>query len=552
MAVKERENFCRNAILIVDHAKDSLVDLLELHLTLNSLSFEDFINDHQHHIYHLCFNKKCCHQCPQGYELPPNRVLYPPQLKILLDEKCCLAKPGVTTDVLDITLARCLLITFCGDVLSCSLLKNIDTLHQMRNNVYGHAKQGRITDDDYRIYKNKIESAIREIAKVCRNETERNQILMDLEKRSLDEGLCMHYQNTLLEWIARETQLEEILYDLAEKMPEIVEKAVAKALDDNAKQKLTKDVIVGVQPLQETRSLTSTPSSGNQSSQIENLFNDQINLQSPTMNQTNNIERNNLAVDPTDHQAGAMTSYSPESSSNNQSGQGHQSSIEIDAEPYNVNNDLENKRDHQAGAMTSYSPESSSNDLSRGNDQSGQGHQSSIETDAEPYNVNNDLEDNRGIYDGAVLHAEEDRNAAIEFITNMKKENPNLEINITLYENLFPGKSIFQSAAEIFDICRYLFVFVTQNFVNADLEMFLASIVMHKTLTREPNVKDRLITVKTAKNCDPDELAPYQGLKYYHYLETKEKKKNPDYYFIKGFTNVIDDGRKKYLKKIVN
>jgi hypothetical protein len=39
------------------------------------------------------------------------------------------------------------------------------------------------------------------------------------------------------------------------------------------------------------------------------------------MNQTNNIERNNLAVDPTDHQAGAMTSYSPESSSNNQSGQ---------------------------------------------------------------------------------------------------------------------------------------------------------------------------------------------------------------------------------------
>jgi hypothetical protein len=38
----------------------------------------------------------------------------------------------------------------------------------------------------------------------------------------------------------------------------------------------------------------------------------------------------------------------------------------------------------------------------------------------------------------------------------MKKENPNLEINITLYENLFPGKSIFQSAAEIFDICRYI------------------------------------------------------------------------------------------------
>ena len=130
------------------------------------------------------------------------------------------------------------------------------------------------------------------------------------------------------------------------------------------------DVIVGVQPLQETRSLTSTPSSGNQSSQIENLFNDQINLHSQTMNQTNNIERNNLPV---------VTS-----------------GLMRNSEPQNVYS-LVNPTDHQAGAMTSYSPESSSNKLSRGNDQSSQGHQSSIETDAEPYNVNNDLKDKRGM-----------------------------------------------------------------------------------------------------------------------------------------------------------
>jgi hypothetical protein len=228
MAGKERENFCRNAILIVDHAKDSLVDVLDLHLTIKNLSFEDFIKLHQHDIYHLCFNKKLCVLCPHKYVLPPIRVLYPSQLEILLDKYgvacqcnvqgkqanfcCCLAKPGVTTNVLDITLVRCLLITFCNDVfkLNYSLWKNIDTLHQMRNNVYGHAKQGRITDGNYRIYKNEIESAILEIANVCGNETEKKQILMDLEKRSLDEALCMHYQNTLLEWIARETLLEEV------------------------------------------------------------------------------------------------------------------------------------------------------------------------------------------------------------------------------------------------------------------------------------------------------------------------------------------------------
>jgi hypothetical protein len=88
----------------------------------------------------------------------------------------------------------------------CSLRKNIDTLLQMRNNVYGHAKEGRITDVNYRIYKNEIGSAILEIAKVCGNETEKKQILMDLEKRSLDETLCIQYQNTLLEQIAKETQ----------------------------------------------------------------------------------------------------------------------------------------------------------------------------------------------------------------------------------------------------------------------------------------------------------------------------------------------------------
>jgi hypothetical protein len=127
------------------------------------------------------------------------------------------------------------------------------------------------------------------------------------------------------------------------------------------------DAIVEVQPLQETSSLTSTPSSGNQSSQIENLFNDQINLHS----QTNNIERNNLPV---------VTSVG----------------LMRNSEPQNLYSSF-NPTDHQAGAMTSYSPESSSNNLSRGNDQSGQGHQSSIETDAEPYNVNNDLENKRGM-----------------------------------------------------------------------------------------------------------------------------------------------------------
>ena len=64
-----------------------------------------------------------------------------------------------------------------------------------------------------------------------------------------------------------------------------------------------------------------------------------------------NSETQNLysSVNPTDDQAGAMTSCSNNiSTRNDQRGQGYQStcSIETDAEPYtsSINNDLENER----------------------------------------------------------------------------------------------------------------------------------------------------------------------------------------------------------------
>jgi hypothetical protein len=131
----------------------------------------------------------------------------------------------------------------------------------------------------------------------------------------------------------------------------------------------------------------------------------------------------------------------------------------------------------------------------------------------------------------------------------MERENPDL--NITLYDNLFPGKSSFQSTAEIFDSCRYLFVFVTQNFVKADVQRFLSEIATNATLTLKGN-KDRLIPVLTGRTCHVPELATVKALQYYYYLEAIENKKDPDYHFIKCFTKVIDDGRQKYLKKIVN
>jgi hypothetical protein len=54
----------------------------------------------------------------------------------------------------------------------------------------------------------------------------------------------------------------------------------------------------------------------------------------------------------------------------------------------------------------------------------------------------------------------------------MEMEYPDLDIDITIYENLTPGKSLLALAAELFDSCRFLFVFVTKNFDKAPLESF--------------------------------------------------------------------------------
>lgn len=79
MAQKEQENFYRNSTVIVDHGKESLSAVLENDFSNTTTTFEDFINKHQHDIYHLCYNKSPCCQCPTGRFLPANknRILYP-------------------------------------------------------------------------------------------------------------------------------------------------------------------------------------------------------------------------------------------------------------------------------------------------------------------------------------------------------------------------------------------------------------------------------------------------------------------------------------------
>lgn len=150
MSSRLKENFLRHAILVVDHSKDALISLVALDLSSNGLSFEQFINKNQHEIYHLHYSSRCC-QCPNGYNPPRSpRILHGQQMDLLFDrtfkkpchkpgrsaDYCCsTARPGLRIDILDLTLARCLLVNFCLDVFWYSCLNQQGkTLEDFLNN----------------------------------------------------------------------------------------------------------------------------------------------------------------------------------------------------------------------------------------------------------------------------------------------------------------------------------------------------------------------------------------------------------------------------------
>lgn len=309
------ENFLKISILVDDHLKAILVSLIAFHLREKHLTFEQFLNRNQHKIYHMCYNLGRCCSCLEDVSQKQNdRVVFPIHMDMLFDKNnkmpghrpnhgsnfcCSFAKSGISTDVLDVILARCLLINFCADVFwygclqfqgisfenflnqnkhllyhlwqnntrccqcsssvqtslncqivneqqwtnmfttssnstpcrqmspithcicsisakpgisqvdlahvlqhtlleyCCSTFKSVETLVKIRRNVYGHIEKAQITDLDYNTYKNDIESAVLSLAIICGKEQEVKKAFNDLKHRSLDNNLLVKYKDML-------------------------------------------------------------------------------------------------------------------------------------------------------------------------------------------------------------------------------------------------------------------------------------------------------------------------------------------------------------------
>lgn len=128
MELIEMENFFK-AALLEDILCCSLKDVLKEELNSTYVSFENFINLHQHEIYHMCFSTKCC-LCTAKSPIQYRKILNESHLGQIFDEDfrfpchkkdgtsncCCMAKKNISITVIDTYLTCVLLLYTCNNV----------------------------------------------------------------------------------------------------------------------------------------------------------------------------------------------------------------------------------------------------------------------------------------------------------------------------------------------------------------------------------------------------------------------------------------------------
>lgn len=148
------------------------------------------------------------------------------------------------------------------------------------------------------------------------------------------------------------------------------------------------------------------------------------------------------------------------------------------------------------------------------------------------------------ITDAVILHAEDDRQLALEFIQNMETELPELELNLKLSEQFDIGNNILESAANLFRTCRFIFVLMTRNIEQDYLSNFVSQMLLIGSIKHE-ELHDRLIPISKDEYSIPAFIAVIP-LPYNRYLEGRSQNKT-DHGFIKSFKTLIIHGRQSYL-----
>ena len=119
---KERENFFRINVLVVDHIKDALMHMFKyyLHKYKNDMSFEEFIGKHKTEIRKLRKKTRALNQKEVDKLIVKDKVI-----------------SGITVDDLELTLVKCLLDNLCPHLFMDDSSKTLqDFLKKNQHDIY--------------------------------------------------------------------------------------------------------------------------------------------------------------------------------------------------------------------------------------------------------------------------------------------------------------------------------------------------------------------------------------------------------------------------------
>ena len=211
---QDRENFFRHSTLVVDTTKEAFCDLLAYKLKQKEQTLKQFIEENQHDIYHSCYNRSPCCQCPPDSQPLCDKVFRPHQLDLLLDKSgskltghrqghqstphcCCPVNPDITLKMLDITLLRLLLLIFTD--IGSSERDAVEDLNKIRNQSYAHASKGCMPTKEFEKSVSAIQKSLSVLAKVSGNETSTIQKVQEVLRQPISSSLFNQLQTTLLQ-----------------------------------------------------------------------------------------------------------------------------------------------------------------------------------------------------------------------------------------------------------------------------------------------------------------------------------------------------------------
>ncbi|KAK3099716.1 hypothetical protein FSP39_008495 [Pinctada imbricata] len=158
-----------------------------------SLSLCDFLEKNKHSLFHLYAKKCCCKHLQQNRSTP----MYKSQWDSLfmqntsscqkgkqIDCPCKYdCKPGITTNVMDVTLCCLVINNICPGV----DVNHIKTIREIRNNLV-HAESARLDLLTFNGYMNRVKTAICQLAKNVSTtlHTDTVKMIAELENRLMD------------------------------------------------------------------------------------------------------------------------------------------------------------------------------------------------------------------------------------------------------------------------------------------------------------------------------------------------------------------------------